>query len=220
VVAAASAGVVLHVTQNLCYLAPAIAARAFLETGRVGEITSVRAAFGHSGPRDWAPDAEWFFEKDTSGGGALIDLGIHIIDLVRYITGLEAENVLAMTQGGDQVEDAAQVVVRFRGGALGTISASWIVRPAPDLAVTIFGTGGILHFDARTPLMFRSAHGEKDEIPLPQLSANPYTDFVAAIEGQPLAVKAATGTDGRAALAIVTAAYESATSGQTVDVSY
>ncbi|MEX2393002.1 MAG: Gfo/Idh/MocA family oxidoreductase [Actinomycetota bacterium] len=220
VVAAASAGVVLHVTQNLRYLAPGIAARHFLETGLLGEITAVRAAFGHSGPRDWAPDAEWFFEKESSGGGALIDLGIHIVDLVRYITGLEAERVSAMMQGGHEVEDAAQVIIRFRGGALGTINASWIARPAPDLSMTILGTGGILHFDARTPLTFRSAHGEKEEIELPQLTANPYTDFIAAIEGRPLAVRAATGTDGRAALAIVSAAYASASSGQTVDVSY
>jgi UDP-N-acetylglucosamine 3-dehydrogenase len=220
VVAAASAGVVLHVTQNLRYLAPAVAARAFLETGRLGEIGGLRAAFGHSGPRDWAPDATWFFEKDVAGGGALIDLGIHIIDLVRYVSGLDAEDVIALTQGGQEVEDAAQLAIRFRGGTVGTISASWLVRPAPDLSLTILGQGGILHFDARTPLSFRAASGEKEEIELPRIAGNPYTDFISAIEGRPLAVRAATGADGRAALAIVEAAYESATSGTRVEVSY
>jgi predicted dehydrogenase len=218
IAAAEASGVVLHVTQNLRFIAPVIAARGVIESGSLGQIRGVRSAFGHSGPASWAPDATWFFEPETSGGGALVDLGIHIIDLVRYVTGLEASEVGAMTLGDGAVEDAAQVLVRFDTGAVGSVHASWVATPAPDLQLTIFGTDGTLHFDPRSPLTLRRSDGTKEQIELPDVSASPFSEFVRAIAGTPLEGPAATGADGRAALAIVRAAYDAARTGQTTKV--
>jgi UDP-N-acetylglucosamine 3-dehydrogenase len=216
--AADKAGVVLHVAHNLRYIAPVIAARDFVRSGRLGQIVGIRSAFGHSGPKDWAPDSTWFFDAELAGGGALIDLGIHIIDLVRFVTGLEALEVSAMTFGSEAVEDAAQVIVRYEGGAVGSVHASWVARPAPDMSLSIFGTEGTLQFDARTPLTFRPATGDKEKIELPSVDSSPYLDFVSDVLRQPVRGPAATGVDGRAALAIVCAAYESARTGDTVEV--
>jgi predicted dehydrogenase len=149
----------------------------------------------------------------------LIDLGIHIIDLVGHVTGLDARDVSAMTSGAHDVEDAAQLVVRFENGATGSVHASWVARPAPDMMLTIFGTNGTLHFDAKSPLTFRPAEGDKEQIEMPNVASDPYADFVRAVRGERVEGPLASGAEGRAALAIVCAAYESATSGKTVEVS-
>lgn len=219
IAAAAKAGVVLHVAHNLRYIAPVIAAHDFIADGRLGEIVGVRAAFGHAGPKDWAPDSTWFFDPERAGGGALIDLGIHIIDLVRYLTGLEGAEVGAMTFGARDVEDAAQLVVRYDTGVIGTVHASWVARPAPDMSLVVFGTEGTLSFDARSPLTFAPETGDREKLELPKVSASPYSDFVRAVGGSSVEGPAASGEDGRAALAIVEAAYAAAKSGKTVAVS-
>jgi predicted dehydrogenase len=225
IMSAEEAGVVLHVAHNVRYLPVAIAARQNI--ARIGEILGVRASFGHAGPRGWAPDATWFFDTSLSGGGALIDLGIHAIDLVRFVTGLDASEVSAMTMGpgGSGVspdsigpaEDAAQVLIRFRDGAIGSLHASWVARPAPDFGLTVFGTQGTLHVDARSPLTLRPETGDAQKLELPAEVSNPFQDWIKAIHGQPVS-QPATGGDGRAALAIVCAAYESARTGKTVSL--
>jgi UDP-N-acetylglucosamine 3-dehydrogenase len=213
IAAAESNGVVLHVAHNVRYLPLAIAARNAIR--RLGKLVGVRAAFGHAGPKGWAPDATWFFDTKLSGGGALIDLGIHALDLVRFVTGLEAEEVTAITLGKEPAEDAAQVAIKFRDGAIGSLHASWVARPAPDFGLTVFGTEGSLHADARSPLKLRPANAKSEELELPTDVSNPFADFIAAVRGDE-PTQPATGTDGRAALAIVCAAYESARTGKTV----
>ncbi len=211
--AAEANGVVLHVAHNVRYLPLAIAARDAIP--RLGKLVGVRAAFGHAGPKGWAPDATWFFDTKLSGGGALIDLGIHALDLVRFVTGLEAEEVTAVTLGPEPAEDAAQVAIKFKDGAIGSLHASWVARPAPDFGLTVFGTEGSLHADARAPLKFRPANGRSEELDLPTDASNPFADFITSVRGEG-ATQPATGSDGRAALAIVCAAYESARTGKTV----
>jgi predicted dehydrogenase len=220
--AANDSAIVMHVAHNLRYVPTLVAARD--NVLRVGRIVGVRAAFGHAGPRNWAPDATWFFQKELSGGGALIDLGVHAIDFVRFVTGLETTHVSAMLFGAsgvvgtDSVEDAAHVTMRFETGAVCSLHASWVARPAPDFALTIFGTDGTLHLDARTPLTFRAATGEKTEIELPEAVSGPYEDFVLAASGETPKGTPATAEDGRAAVAVVSAAYEAAATGRTVEV--
>jgi UDP-N-acetylglucosamine 3-dehydrogenase len=211
--AAEASGVVLHVAHNVRYLPLATAAREAIP--RLGKLVGVRAAFGHAGPKGWAPDATWFFDTKLSGGGALIDLGIHALDLLRFVTGLEAEEVTALTLGPEPAEDAAQVAIKFRDGAIGSLHASWVARPAPDFGLTVFGTEGSLHADARAPLKLRPANGKSEELELPTDVSSPFADFISAVRGE-AAVQPATGADGRAALAIVCAAYESAGTGKTV----
>lgn len=218
IAAADEAGVVLRVAHNMRYIPALVGAREAV--GSLGAISSVRMAFGHSGPRDWAPDSTWFFDPDVSGGGALIDLGIHAIDLVRYVTGLEVSRVAAMTVGSESVEDAAHVIMQFDTGAAGYVQASWVARPAPDFAMAIFGAEGTLRLDATKPPAVRKATGEKVDVALPTDVSNPYADFVGEITGAtpPGPALPASAADGRAALAIVSAAYESARTGRTVEV--
>lgn len=216
IAASEQAGVVLQVAHNVRYAAPFVAAR--LAAPRIGELVGFRAAFGHSGPQDWAPDSDWFFDPGIAGGGVLLDLGIHVMDLLRFVTGDEVVEVGAMTRETSRVEDSAQVILRLRGGAVGSVHASWVARPAPDHQLTLFGTEGLLHLDGRTALTFRPATGDEERVELPDGLSNPYADFVRTIAGERVddPVPAPTDADGRAALAIVCGAYEAARSGTVV----
>jgi predicted dehydrogenase len=217
VAAAARGGVVLMTAHNLRFAAPFVAARESVARGDVGVVTGVRASFGHGGPAAWAPDATWFFDRALSGGGALIDLGIHMADLLRSVTSDEVVEVAAMTFGSDDgVEDAGAAVLRFANGAVGSLQASWIAKPGPDHELTIFGTDGTLHLDSRTPLTLHAVGGEAEEVKLPTGIVDPYAAFVDAVTTG--TAPPVTGEDGRAALAIIDAAYRSAATGATVGV--
>ena len=216
-ISAARAGrVALVPFHNTRFVAPFVAAHELVAGGRLGAVTGVRAAFGHAGPQTWAPEATWFFDRSASGGGCLIDLGVHIIDVVRYVTGAEIGAVACLLDevADTQVETDAQLLVRLVGGAIGTVHASWSSPAGPDQQLTVIGTRGTLHLDSRTPLTFIAVDGARERVALPEVTSNPLLELLASMRGErPPSVTAA---DGRAAVAVVEAAYRSAASGATL----
>jgi predicted dehydrogenase len=194
---------------NLRFAAPFVAAERFVAAGRLGEITGFRAAFGHSGPQTWAPRAEWFFDCAQAGGGCLIDLGVHIVDVVRCVTGGDITSVSAVLNGcrGD-VETDAQLLARLRGGAIGTIHASWASRSGPDQQLTVLGGDGTLHLDTRTPLTFIDRRGDRVRVAVPDRPSSPLAELLAGIAGD--RNPSVSAADGRAAVAVVQSAYRSA----------
>ena len=217
IAAADKHGVVLVPFQNTRFMAPFVAAHDVVAAGRVGDVTGVRAAFGHGGPQAWAPNATWFFDKDVAGGGCLIDLGVHVIDLVRYVTGDDIVEVGALLNGdAGGVETDAQLLVRLGRGAIGTVHASWSSRPGPDHQLTVVGTEGTLHLDSRTALTFLPLDGERERVALPETTSSPLDEFLAAVRGE--RAPTVTAADGRAAVAVVEAAYRSARDGTVVPV--
>jgi predicted dehydrogenase len=208
-VAAASArGVVLMPAQSLRFAPPFAAARQAVAAGRVGTVTAVRAALGHSGPQTWAPSSTWFRDPQAAGGGALLDLGVHVADLMRAVVADDVVEVTAFVSrpSPDAVEEAGMALLQFAGGAVGSLHASWSLPAGQrEHVLTVFGTDGVLHVDGRMPV--------GPEIPAAP-DDDPYRAFVRAVTtGEAPAV---TATDGRAAVAIVQAAYESAATGRSV----
>jgi UDP-N-acetylglucosamine 3-dehydrogenase len=215
--AAAAAGVVLMPAHNLRFGRGSQAAGLALSAGQAGEIVGVRASLGHSGPDAWAPGADWFFDQHRSGGGALLDLGVHLVDLIRAVTMEELDDVTAVTRpraGVEGIDNAAEVGFRLGNGAIGTWRASWDTTPASGLLLTVIGTKGTVSIGAHPPVV-RDANGTATELPLPP-AANPYALFADACAGR--GALPVTGLDGRAALAGVLAAYESAATRRTVKV--
>jgi predicted dehydrogenase len=212
VAAAEACRVVLVPFQNTRFSEPFVAAQQCVAAGRVGEVTGFRAAFGHGGPQEWASRAEWFFDADTAGGGCLMDLGVHVVDLLRCVTGDDIVAVAALLNGRrGTVETDAQVLARLRGGAIGTIQASWSAPSGPDHQLTVIGRDGTLHLDSRTPLTIIDPNGERERIALPDTTSSPLAELLAAIDGE--RAPAVTAADGRAAVAVVEAAYRSAAGG-------
>ncbi|MEY2478493.1 MAG: hypothetical protein QOG87_3808 [Actinomycetota bacterium] len=218
IASADAAGVLLMPAHNLRFAPPLVAMRQAVANGVIGTPVAVRAAFGHGGPEGWAPEATWFRDRAQSGGGALLDLGVHMADLLRAVVHDDVVDVSASVQGGTPgVEDAGTALLRFAGGATGTLHASWIARPGPDLQLTVLGTEATVHLDGRTPpTLLPGDGGEPERLEVPAAADDPYAAFVRAIEQDEL--PAVTAADGRAAVAIVCAAYEAAASGRAVPV--
>jgi myo-inositol 2-dehydrogenase/D-chiro-inositol 1-dehydrogenase len=137
---------------------------------------------------------------------------VHAIDLVRCVTGDDIVAVSALLNGrrGD-VEADAQLLARMHGGAIGTIHASWSSPAGPDQQLTVIGSEGTLHLDNRTPLTFIDGGGDRERVALPETTSSPLAELLASIRGE--RSPSVTAADGRAAVAVVQAAYRSAAHG-------
>lgn len=111
--------------------------------GKLGQIVSARAQL-----TCWYPEMEhaWRQISVLSGGGALMDMGVHCIDLIRYITGLEVTEVSGMI--GNQifhydVEDAGAILLRLENGATAYVEANFnIPDEAAKCKLELYGTKG------------------------------------------------------------------------------
>ncbi len=102
-----------------------------IASGKLGTIVSAKAQF-----TCWYPDipGAWRQAMATSGGGALMDMGVHCIDLIQELVGAKAETVAALSATRAfkyDVEDEATVLMRLADGTQATVEASFCV---PDAA--------------------------------------------------------------------------------------
>jgi predicted dehydrogenase len=147
------AGVQLTVNYSFRYLPKILKARQLIEAGSLGEIVGIQI-INHqykdrgywSGARSNSPD-DWRASREKCGGGFLIMNVCHVIDYVYFLTGLKAKHVYSeyATLGSRvEVEDIVNVSFRLTNGAVGTISASSIMRGADQAEERIWGTNGTM----------------------------------------------------------------------------
>jgi predicted dehydrogenase len=237
------AGVTLGMWFVARYTAPFRMARALLRAGAIGEIVNIRLPDVHNKVPDYyqrgvggrARPSTWRGGKQTSGGGALIMNAIHQIDALRFITGLEATRVSAewiSFTGLAEVEDMIAVLLRYSNGAIGTIdTANYAPGGGEPAVLRLYGSRGQLQLTGRGLRAFVPeavtgldgvpdlVAGEWQDVPATQerdSRTRLLEDFVVAVTtGAPPPVS---GADGRACLATVLAAYESAGSGRSVSL--
>ncbi len=114
-----------------------------VQSGKIGEVVSARAQL-----TCWYPEMEncWRQEMKLSGGGAMMDMGVHCIDLIRYITGLEVKEAAGLA--GNQVfkysvEDAGAVIMKLENGAIAYVDANFnIPDAAAKCKIEFYGTKG------------------------------------------------------------------------------
>jgi predicted dehydrogenase len=143
-----------------------VRAKRMIEEGFVGEVLSFRGAYLHSGSADPAAPLKWKLVPDMSGGGVLLDLGSHILDLVQHLVGplqiVNSATRIAYAErplpgqpgrtGQVATEDAVFLTVRISNGALGHMEASKIASGAVDeLRFEIHGSRGALRFNLMEP---------------------------------------------------------------------
>jgi len=145
---------------------PAVArARDLLEAGALGPVLTFRARMVHGGYLNPQRPMSWRLDRALSGGGALADLGVHMIDLVQFLLGDIAE-VQARTRtfvaerpaapGSDrlmpvEVDDWAEVRCSLASGAVGTIEASRVGDGLEETTLEIFGRDGSLLISGDKP---------------------------------------------------------------------
>lgn len=209
-----------------------VEARRLISSGQIGKLyglemhlvadqTRLKSAVYHK---------QWFADKKRAGGGHLIWLGIHWLDLAMFITNSSIVEVAGFTAnvGGQQIniEDSAAAALRFDNGALGTITSGYYLDKGYHSHIKIWGAEGWLQLDPTgdTPLTWYTTKGanagKTTTLPGPK-PERAYTPFVsAAIEAcANNTAPPISNSDSLRALKTVFAIYNAVETGKSVRVS-
>ncbi|SLN75962.1 Gfo/Idh/MocA family protein [Ruegeria meonggei] len=143
--AAKNADRILAVGFNLRYYPFVSFARAAIDAGKIGKIDHIRIYGGHNGLHNFGHD--WEYKMPESGGGAMMDIGIHMTDLARYFLGEITSVYGVMTENiwhVDGSEDNAMAVFRNPEGVTATYHATWAEWKGYKSFVEIYGDKGMV----------------------------------------------------------------------------
>ena len=158
------AGIFAGYLEDLVYTPKTLKAVAAVQAGAIGDVTWVRSRETHPGPH-----SAWFWDGRLTGGGPIIDLGCHCIEIIRSFVGKGNRPVEVMCHTDTLVhpiadEDNAIALIRFESGAVGQFEVSWTFRGGMDLRDEVAGTHGTIwlnHF-LRTGFEMFTAGGAGD----------------------------------------------------------
>ncbi|MGB2620018.1 MAG: Gfo/Idh/MocA family oxidoreductase [Candidatus Acidiferrales bacterium] len=222
VVAGREAGRVFKVGFNYRHMAHVRKTKELLNANSIGPLHFLRARYGHGGRPGY--DKEWCTDADLSGGGVLLEQGIHILDLARYLFG-EPAGVYAETQrffwDFPVVEDNAFCLMKFASCQTAQVHVSW-TQWANLFEMELFGRDGFLRLEGRdghygpqrlTWAKRRSDHRRPEEqvfeFPSPDDSWDlEWREFVSAIDSNREPIGSA--EDGLRAQQMIECAYQSA----------
>ncbi len=114
-----------------------------IETGAVGDVTVLRVRNCHNGAlAGWLP--EYWYDPETTGGGAMMDLGAHPMYLARWLLG-KPTRIQSMfnDRTGHAVEDNAVCTIEFENNAI-AISETSLVSPMTPAIMEVYGTKGVI----------------------------------------------------------------------------
>jgi len=136
------AGVFHGYLEDLVYTPKTLKALEAARKGALGKVLWARSRETHGGPH-----SDWFWTKEQSGGGAIVDMGCHCIEIARNFIGKENRPIEVTCWADTQVhpidaEDHAVGLVRYDNGAIGQFEVSWTFRGGMDLRDEIAGTEG------------------------------------------------------------------------------
>jgi predicted dehydrogenase len=136
------AGVFHGYLEDLVYTPKTLKALKFVKSGALGKILWARSREAHPGPH-----SDWFWNREISGGGAIIDMGCHCIEIGRNFIGKDVRPIEVVCWGATQVhpiqaEDHAIGLVKYANGAVSQFEAAWSFRGGMDLRDEISGSEG------------------------------------------------------------------------------
>jgi predicted dehydrogenase len=136
------AGVFHGYLEDLAYTPKTLKALESTRKGALGKVLWARSRETHGGPH-----SDWFWTKEFSGGGAIVDMGCHCIEIARNFIGKGVRPVEVTCWADTQVhpieaEDHAVGLVRYENGAIGQFEVSWTFRGGMDLRDEVAGTDG------------------------------------------------------------------------------
>jgi predicted dehydrogenase len=130
--------------EDLCYSPKFLKSLATIKSGSIGEVIWAKSRETHPGPH-----SDWFWDKAKSGGGAMVDLGCHCVEISRNYIGKNIKPVEVMCWTDTRVhpidaEDNALGWVKYENGAIGQFEVSWTFRGGMDLRDEVMGTEGTI----------------------------------------------------------------------------
>lgn len=139
-----SAGIFGGYLEDLCYTPKFLKSMQRVTQGDLGRILWAKSRETHPGPH-----SDWFWDKNQSGGGAIIDLGCHCVEISRNFIGKNIKPLEVMCWADTQVhpievEDHAIGLVKYANGAIGQFEVSWAFRGGMDLRDEVMGTEGTI----------------------------------------------------------------------------
>ncbi len=141
------AGIFHGYLEDLAYTPKTLAALKSVQNGVIGRVTWARSRETHPGPH-----SPWFWDLQKAGGGAIVDLGCHCIEIARNYIGKDIRPVEVVCWAATQVkpieaEDNAVGLVKYADGAMAQFEVSWSFRGGMDLRDEVSGTDGIVRTD-------------------------------------------------------------------------
>ena len=199
-----------------------------LQQKAIGKPFMMRVRFAHGGPYPgWAKNS-WFYNKDLAKGGALLDMGIHAIDLCLWMMGpiTSVTGKAATLIKKIEVDDNAVLLVEFKNGAMGYIEVGWTSQPGFS-GFEIYGTEGTLicnYFRTLEMCSGKASAGKDTSTQWKTLDKTPteggwpveidaWMDVVMGKERLTMS-----GQAGRAALEVALAAYKSSDTGRRIAI--
>jgi predicted dehydrogenase len=139
-----SAGIFHGYLEDLVYTPKFRKAQTSVRAGALGRILWAKSRETHPGPH-----SDWFWDPAQSGGGCMLDLGCHCVEIARGFIGKDVKPLEVMCWADTQVkpieaEDHAIGLVKYAGGAIGQFEVSWTFRGGLDLRDEVMGTEGTL----------------------------------------------------------------------------
>ncbi len=230
----AQAGVLLMTAFPMRFSPAALEIKKLIDSGSLGQIygfnTTNQGALPefHHGESLPFLQRDWFVDEKLAGGGAIIDHTVHLADMLRWYLQSEVVEVFATTNaimhaGKVGVETGGLVMLTFANGVFASIDCSWS-KPAyyptwGGMTLELVAENGLATMDARK--QYFTIYSDNVGRPIWNVwgsdsNVGMLSEFIAAVREQRL--PAVTGEDGLRAAQIVTAAYESAASGQPVKI--
>lgn len=211
-------------------------AKKALEKGLLGRITRADLYMKYYRPQEYYDTSNWRGTWQKDGGGALMNQGIHGVDLLLYLMGkVKSVYALSKTQIREiEVEDTLSAVVAYENGAIGVIEASTADWPGAPRRLEINGEYGVIIMEEDLIVKFEvegqknfnlyeqkkkdaSTHNDHKKID-PQGHIKQLKNFISAVRGDTeLLVK---GKDGKAAVELIAAAYRSSEEGIPIWLEY
>lgn len=203
-----------------------------IKAGAFGTIVSASLAMKYYRSHEYYASAGWRGTWDMDGGGALMNQGIHGIDVFQYMLGpIKKLNAITKTQTRDiEVEDSAVSVIEFANGAVGTLEGSTTCYPGYPRRFEICGDKGsvvleedcILKWDLEIPCKLPVGKGPEDVASSDPKAINNEGHIKqirnvinSILNDEPLLVDA---NEGRKPLQIILGIYESGKSGNCVEI--
>ncbi|QIS39726.1 gluconokinase, GntK/IdnK-type [Clavibacter capsici] len=131
-----------------------------VRSGRLGRVTSAVASAPWWRSQGFYDSGHWRGTWDLDGGGALMNQGVHTLDLLVSYLGRPVEvyaQTALLAHDGIEVEDVAVAVIRFASGALATMQATTAGYPGLDTRVQVQGTRGSAVIEAGSLTYFHAA---------------------------------------------------------------
>lgn len=138
------AGIFNGYLEDLVYTPKFIKAHESVKNGALGRILWAKSRETHPGPH-----SEWFWDIEQAGGGCILDLGCHCVEIARSYIGKDIKPIEVMCWADTQVkpidaEDHAIGLVKYENGAIGQFEVSWTFRGGLDLRDEVMGTEGTI----------------------------------------------------------------------------